>query len=59
MPGVLDDCLFTATHPSLSSLKRLPSQRILYGTAGERGWLRAGLAERPVHVSLLAAGYVA
>jgi hypothetical protein len=49
----------TPPTPPLSSLKRLPSHRIFYGTAGEWGWLRAGLAERPVHVSLLAAGYVA
>jgi len=55
MPGV-DDYFFTTTHPSLSGLKRLPSHRIFYGTAGERVWLRAGLAVRPVHVSLLAAG---
>jgi|GEM_PF-7062525 len=58
MPGV-DDCFFTTTHPSLSGLKRLPSQRIFYGTAGEWVWLRAGLAVRPVRVSLLVAGYVA
>ena len=57
MPGV-DDNDFAA-HPSLSSLKRLPSQRIFYGTAGEWVWLRAGLVERPVRVSLLVAGYVA
>jgi hypothetical protein len=30
-----------------SSLKRLPSHRIFYGTAGEWVWLRAGLAVRP------------
>jgi ethanolamine ammonia-lyase small subunit len=47
------------SHTPTSSLKRLPSHRIFYGTAGERVWLRAGLAERPVHVSLLVAGYVA
>jgi len=58
MPEV-DNNDFYATQPPPSSLKRLPSHRIFYGTAGERVWLRAGLAVRPVRVSLLAAGYVA
>jgi len=51
MPEVDNDF---AAHPSLTSLKRLPSQGIFYGTAGEWVWLRAGFAERPGSAGLRA-----